>query len=367
MMKKRYLVLEDGTIFEGTAFGSESASIGEIVFTTGMTGYQETISNPSGFGQIVVMTYPLIGNYGINRDDYESIEPAINGLVVRELSEEPSNFRSSMTLGALLELKGIPGIEGIDTRMLTRILRQKGSLKGKLTAAGEELNNSEVVAEVVNYQTPKNLVAMISTKKPYPSPGRGKRVVVIDYGLKHGLLRELNKRDYDVIVVPYDTSTEEILALVPDGILLSNGPGNPTDVEGAVETIKQLIGTAPIFGIGLGHQLLALSYGAKTSKMKIGHSGGNYPVKDLLTGRTELTSQSHGYQVDEASIDESKLEITHRALNDNTVEGLRSQKDATFSVQFHPEASPGPEDAKHLFNRFEELMNASKREGNFNA
>lgn len=366
-MKKRYLVLEDGTIFEGTAFGSENASIGETVFTTGMTGYQETISNPSGFGQIVVMTYPLIGNYGINRDDYESIEPAINGLVVRELCEEPSNFRSTMTLGDLLELKGIPGIEGIDTRMLTRILRQKGSLKGKLTAAGEEINGSETAAEVASYETPKNLVAMISTKKPYPSPGRGKRVVVIDYGLKHGLLRELNKRDYDVIVMPFDASTKEILALVPDGILLSNGPGNPKDVGDAVETIKQLIGKAPIFGIGLGHQLLALSYGAETMKMKIGHSGGNYPVKDLLTGRTELTSQSHGYHVDEASIDTSKLEITHRALNDNSVEGLRNQNDHTFSVQFHPEASPGPEDSKHLFDRFEELMNACNGEGNFNA
>lgn len=367
MMKKRYLVLEDGTIFEGAAFGSEKASIGETVFTTGMTGYQETISNPSGFGQIVVMTYPLIGNYGINRDDYESIEPAINGLVVRELSEEPSNFRSTMTLGELLELKGIPGIQGIDTRKLTRILREKGSLKGKLTSAGEDVELEKVVKEVVDFTTPTNLVAMISTKKPYPSPGRGKRVVVIDYGLKHGLLRELNKHDYDVIVVPYNTSKEEILALVPDGILLSNGPGNPEDVEGAVETIKQLIGKAPIFGIGLGHQLLALSYGARTVKMKIGHSGGNYPVKDLLTGRTELTSQSHGYCVDEASIENTGLEITHKALNDNSVEGIRSKTDAAFSVQFHPEASPGPEDAKHLFERFADLMKASNGKENFNA
>lgn len=367
MMKKRYLVLEDGTIFEGAAFGSDNASIGETVFSTGMTGYQETISNPSGFGQIVVMTYPLIGNYGINRDDYESIEPAINGLVVRELSEEPSNFRSSMTLGDLLVLKGIPGIEGIDTRKLTRILRQKGSLKGKLTAAGEELDMEAVVKEVADFTTPTNVVEMISTKKPYPSPGRGKRVVVIDYGLKHGILRELNKRDYDVIVVPYNTSKEDIMALVPDGILLSNGPGNPEDVEGAVETIKQLLGKTPIFGIGLGHQLLALSYGAKTMKMKIGHSGGNYPVKDLLTGRTELTSQSHGYCIDETSIEGTALEITHRALNDRSIEGIQSKTDAAFSVQFHPEASPGPEDANHLFDRFAELMNARNGEENTNA
>lgn len=220
MMKKRYLVLEDGSIFEGKAFGADSASIGEAVFSTGMTGYQETISNPSGCGQIVVMTYPLIGNYGINRDDYESIDLAINGLVVRELTEEPSNFRSGMSLGDLLSLKGIPGIQEIDTRKLTRLLRDKGSLKGKLTAAGDDIDTAAVLAEVQGYDLPKDLVAKVSTKRPYPSPGHGKRVVVIDYGIKHGILRELNKKNCDVIVVPYDTSSKEILALFPDGILL---------------------------------------------------------------------------------------------------------------------------------------------------
>ena len=268
MMKKRMLILEDGTIFEGIAFGSEEASIGETVFTTGMTGYQETISNPSACGQIIVMTYPLIGNYGINRDDYESIEPAINGIVVRELADEPSNFRSGMTLHELLTMKGIPGIEGIDTRKLTRLIREKGPLKGMLTAAGEEVNAEETVAQVAAHTLPTDLVARVSTKKPYPSPGRGKRVVLIDYGMKHGILRELNNRDCDVIVVPYNTSTKEILSLFPDGIVLSNGPGNPEDVEDAVETIKELLGKAPIFGIGLGHQLFALACGARTMKVE---------------------------------------------------------------------------------------------------
>ncbi len=367
MMKKRYLVLEDGSIFEGKAFGADSASIGEAVFATGMTGYQETISNPSGCGQIVVMTYPLIGNYGINRDDYESIDLAINGLVVRELTEEPSNFRSGMSLGDLLSLKGIPGIQEIDTRKLTRLLRNKGALKGKLTAAGDDIDTAAVLAEVQGYDLPKDLVAKVSTKRPYPSPGHGKRVVVIDYGIKHGILRELNKKECDVIVVPHDTSSKEILALFPDGILLSNGPGNPEDVEGAVETIKELLGKKPIFGIGLGHQLFALACGAKTAKMKNSHIGGNYPVKDLKRNRTDLTSQSHGYEVLEDSLAAAGLEVTHKALNDGCVEGVRSKKYEAIAVQFHPEASPGPHDASYLFDDFIQLMTASNRKENTNA
>ncbi len=367
MMKKRMLILEDGTIFEGIAFGSDEASIGETVFTTGMTGYQETISNPSNCGSIVVMTYPLIGNYGINRDDFESIEPAINGIVVRELADEPSNFRSGMTLDELLTMKGIPGIQGIDTRKLTRLLREKGSLKGILTAAGEEVNIEETVAHRFSITLPKDLVARVSTKKPYPSPGRGERVVLIDYGMKHGILRELNKRDCDVIVVPYNTPQMKFLSLFPDGIVLSNGPGNPEDVEGAVETIKELLGVAPIFGIGLGHQLFALACGARTIKLKNGHRGGNHPVKDLASGRTELTLQNHGYAVDETSLEGTDLEVTHKALNDGSIEGLKSASYQAFSVQFHPEASPGPEDSNHLFDRFTELMNTNSRKEQFNA
>lgn len=362
------LILEDGTVFEGVAFGSEEATIGETVFTTGMTGYQETISNPSNCGAIVVMTYPLVGNYGINRDDFESIEPAMNGIVVRELAEEPSNFRSGMSLGDLLIQKGIPGIQGIDTRKLTRILREKGPLKGILTAAGEPVENIETEIQTVQaYDLPTDLVARVSTKRPYPSPGRGERVVLIDYGMKHGILRELNKRGCDIVVVPYSTTAEEVNSLFPDGIVLTNGPGNPEDVEGAVETIKQLLGTAPIFGIGLGHQLFALASGARTVKLKNGHRGSNHPVKDLETGRTELTAQNHGYAVDEASLEGTDLKVTHKALNDDSIEGLESTKYTAFSVQFYPEASPGPEDASHLFDRFTKLMTANSRKEQFNA
>ena len=367
MMKKRMLILEDGTVFEGAAFGSDNASVGETVFTTGMTGYQEAISNPSNFGSIIVMTYPLIGNYGINRDDFESIETAVNGLVVRELEEEPSNFRSGMSLGDVLTMKGIPGIQGIDTRKLTRILREKGSLKGILTAVGEEFSVDEKIAEVAAYKLPTDLVARVSTKKAYPSPGRGNRVVLIDCGMKHGILRELNKRNCDVIVVPYNTSASVILSLFPDGIVLSNGPGNPTDVQVTIDTIKELLGIAPIFGIGLGHQLLALACGATTVKLKNGHRGGNHPVKDLLTGRTELTVQNHGYAVNEESLNGTNLEVTHKALNDGSIEGLKHTEYNAFSVQFHPEASPGPEDANHLFDRFTNLMKTNNWKENINA
>lgn len=346
------LILEDGTTFEGVAFGADNASIGETVFTISMTGYQEIITNPSSYGQIMVMTYPQIGNYGINRDDFESIETAVTGLVVRELIEEPSNFRSGMCLDDLLKAKGIPGIQGIDTRKLTRILREKGPLKGILTAAGETVLVDQVLAEVTAYALPRNLVARVSTKRPYPSPGRGKRVVVIDYGMKHGILRELNKRDCDVIVVPYHTSANAILSLFPDGIVLTNGPGSPEDVDGAAETIKELIGKAPIFGMGLGHQLFALACGARILKLKNGHRGGNHPVKDLESGRIELTVQNHRYVVDEASIEGTNLVVTHKALNDGSVEGVRHTENNAFTVQFHPDASPGPEDANHLFDRF---------------
>ncbi|MHA6258640.1 carbamoyl phosphate synthase small subunit [Sporosarcina sp. CAU 1771] len=360
-MKKRMLILEDGTIFEGVAFGAENASIGETVFTTSMTGYQEIISNPSGYGQIIVMTYPLIGNYGINRDDFESIETAVNGLVVRELSDEPSNFRSGMSLGDVLKMKGIPGIQGIDTRKLTRILREKGPLKGILTAAGEIVSVDKTISELIAYALPKNLVAQVSTKKPYPSPGRGKRVVVIDYGMKHGILRELNKRDCDVIVVPFNTPSNVILSLFPDGIVLTNGPGDPADVQGATDIISELIGKAPIFGMGLGHQLFALTCGAEIIKLQNGHRGGNHPVKNLETGRTELTSQSHRYSVDEASLEGTNLVVTYKALNDGSVEGIRNTEGTAFSVQFLPDASPGPEDANHLFDKFIDLMEMHTR------
>jgi len=358
-MMKRSLILETGDVFSGTAFGSTDASEGEIVFTTGMTGYQETLSDPSYCGQIVTMTYPLIGNYGINRDDFESIEPAIKGMVVRELAETPSNFRSDATLNELFTLKNIPGIEGVDTRKLTRIIREFGSVKGMLSAAGQEVDVEATVQKLKQTSFPTNQVAQVSTKRPYPSPGRGKRVVLVDFGMKHGILRELNKRDCDVTVVPYNTTAEEIMAIYPDGIMLSNGPGDPKDVPEAITMIQNLIGKIPIFGICLGHQLFALASGGDTFKLKFGHRGANHPVKDLESGRTEMTSQNHGYAVDPESLKGTRLEVTHTALNDGTVEGLKHMDVAAFTVQYHPEASPGPEDSNHLFDRFIEMMNAN--------
>ncbi|WP_394187314.1 carbamoyl phosphate synthase small subunit [Paenisporosarcina quisquiliarum] len=356
-MMKRSLILETGDVFTGLAFGSEKESAGEVVFTTGMTGYQETLSDPSYCGQIVTMTYPLIGNYGINRDDFESIEPAIKGMVVRELADMPSNFRSDASLNELFLLKEIPGIQGVDTRKLTRIIREFGSVKGYFTEAGVEVNVEEIVTKLKQTTFPTDQVKQVSTKRPYPSPGRGKRVVLVDFGMKHGILRELNKRNCDVVVVPYNTTAEEIMAIYPDGIMLSNGPGDPKDVPEAINMLKEIIGKIPVFGICLGHQLFALASGGDTFKLKFGHRGANHPVKDLKTGRTELTSQNHGYTVDPESLVKTRLEVTHVALNDGTVEGLKHLDLPAFTVQYHPEASPGPEDSNHLFDQFIELMN----------
>ncbi|MFD0943267.1 carbamoyl phosphate synthase small subunit [Savagea faecisuis] len=366
-MITRYLILEDGTIFEGRAFGSNEASVGHVVFATGMTGYQETISNPSSAGQMIVMTYPAIGNYGINRDDYESIEPALNGLIAREYCDEPSNFRSGMSLGKLLELKGIPGIDEIDTRHLTLHLRDNGTLRGMITEAGATLDEAKALATLKEYEAPTNLVASVSTQKAYPSPGLGERVVLIDYGMKHGILRELNKRDCDVIVVPHDTDVETIASLFPDGILLSNGPGNPEHLQQQIETIQSLLGKYPIFGIGLGHQLLALATGAKVQKMKHGRYGSNHPVKNLKTNRTELTSQCHGYEIVRESLEGTGMEVTHVALNDESVQGIADESRHAFSVQFHPEGSPGPIDAVGLFDDFIQAIKAVRRKGSHNA
>jgi carbamoyl-phosphate synthase small subunit len=362
---KKQLILEDGTIFIGEGFGSEEATIGEVVFNTGMTGYQEILSDPSYCGQIVTLTYPLIGNYGINRDDFESISPAVQGLVVRENADFPSNWRSELSLDAYLKMKSIPGIAGIDTRKLTKIIRQHGTLKGSICGMNE--NPDEVIATLKSRSLPNDQVNQVSTKTAYPSPGRGHRVVLVDFGLKHGILRELNDRNCDVVVVPFNTTADEILSLSPDGIMLSNGPGDPKDVPKAIEMIKGLLGKVPMFGICLGHQLFALACGADTEKMKFGHRGSNHPVKDLRTGKVALTSQNHGYTVTEESIRGTELEVTHIALNDGTVEGLAHKTEAAFTVQYHPEASPGPDDANGLFNQFIELVEAEKKEAVTNA
>ncbi|MGE6258684.1 carbamoyl phosphate synthase small subunit [Heyndrickxia sporothermodurans] len=346
----RQLILEDGTIMIGKAFGSEIETIGEVVFTTGMTGYQETITDPSFCGQIVTLTYPLIGNYGINRDDFESIQPAIKGLIVKEAADFPSNWRNEMTLDEFLKLKNIPGISGLDTRKLTRIIRRFGTLKGAI--CNESANPEEVIKLLKSKIMPTNQVEQVSTQKPYPSPGRGHHVVLVDFGSKHGILRELNKRDCDVTVVPYNTKASEILSLKPDGVMLSNGPGDPKDVPEAIHMIRELLGEVPLFGICLGHQLFALASGADTYKLKFGHRGSNHPVKDLRTGKVFFTSQNHGYAVSEESIDTSLIRVTQRNLNDGTIEGLEHQIHPAFTVQYHPEASPGPEDTNFLFDQF---------------
>jgi len=355
---KRQLILEDGTIMIGDAFGGDVDKIGEVVFNTGMTGYQEILSDPSYCGQIITMTYPLIGNYGINRDDFESIIPSLSGLIVKEVADFPSNWRSGFSLDEYMKIKNIPGISGIDTRKLTKMIRERGTVKGVICSITKdpEMMLHQVRATVL----PKNQVQKVSTKKAYPSPGRGHRVVVVDFGMKHGILRELNNRNCDVIVVPHNTTAEEIMNLCPDGIMLTNGPGNPENVPEAIQMIKGVLGKVPLFGICLGHQLFALACGAETEKMKFGHRGSNHPVKDLKTGKVALTSQNHGYTVNADSVIGTDMEITHIALNDGTVEGLKHKEFDAFTVQYHPEASPGPEDANYLFDQFITMIEQAK-------
>jgi len=357
-MKKK-LILESGEVFNGVGFGAEQETAGEVVFNTGMTGYQELISDPSYCGQIVCITYPLIGNYGINRDDYESIEPAIKGLIVKELCDLPSNFRTQITLDELFKKKKLSGISGIDTRRLTRILRSKGVTKGKIVNADADEN--DVIEELKSTQFPTNQVEQVSTKTPYASPGRGLKVVLVDFGSKLGIIRELSQRNCDIIVMSHDTTAEEILLMNPDGIMLSNGPGDPEDNAEALVMIQKLMGKVPIFGICLGHQLIGLACGAKTYKLKFGHRGGNHPVLDLEKNKVAITSQNHGYAIDQESLKNTDLVETHIALNDKTNEGVKHKIHPCFSVQYHPEASPGPEDANYLFDEFITLMEDFKK------
>ncbi len=359
-MMKRQLILEDGSIFVGKAFGSDIEKSGEVVFNTGMTGYQEILSDPSYCAQIVTLTYPLIGNYGINRDDFESINPSIHGLIVKEATEVPSYWRNEMTLDELLRVKGIPGLAGIDTRKLTKLIRANGTLKGKMCSM--DVLTEKIIRDLQETPLKRNQVEQVSIKAPYASPGRGYRIVLVDFGMKHGILRELTKRKCDVVVVPYHTSAEEILRLNPDGVMLSNGPGDPKDVPEAIEMIQGILGKIPLFGICLGHQLFALACGADSQKMKFGHRGSNHPVMDMKTGRVAITSQNHGYTVEAKSLEATDLEITHVAVNDETIEGVKHSVHAAFSVQYHPEASPGPEDSNALFDDFITLITTFKGE-----
>ncbi len=344
------LYLEDGTLFEGISFGAEGEQVGEVVFNTGMTGYQEVLSDPSYCGQIVTMTYPLIGNYGITRDDFEAVRPFVHGFVVRRHEEVPSNWRAQYNLGTLLKEYGIAGISGIDTRMLTRKIRSAGTMKA-IIATGDA--RAEELRERLNADALlRDQVSRVSTRSVFNSPGKGERIVLVDFGSKSGILRDLTNRGCDVVVVPHDSTAEAILRLRPDGVLLSNGPGDPKDVPHAVRMIQELLGKLPIFGICLGHQLFALACGADTEKLKFGHRGGNHPVKDLESGRCYITSQNHSYAVSEASVEGTGLRVTHINNNDGTVEGLRHALHPAFSVQYHPEASPGPFDSSYLFDDF---------------
>ena len=349
-MYDRKLVLEDGTVFLGTAFGCLDEMIGEVVFNTGMTGYQEILSDPSYFGHMVSMSSFLIGNYGINDQDFESFAPSASALIVKEYCEVPSNWRSTKTLSELLKVKGVPGLCHVDTRALTIKIREHGVIRGMIA----DINKSdEEILEVLKATPILNRhVEHVSTKMVYSAPGKGHRVVLVDFGAKKGIIRELTARGCEVIVVPFHTTAEQISQLNPHGVVLSNGPGDPKDVVEALPMIREIQAKYPLMGICLGHQLFALANGADTKKMKFGHRGCNHPVKDLATNKVHITSQNHGYEVCRESINGTPLEVTHVALNDNTVEGLKHKDYKAFTVQYHPEASPGPDDASYLFDRF---------------
>jgi carbamoyl-phosphate synthase small subunit len=369
------LALENGTVFTGEAFGAPGEVTGEVVFNTSLTGYQEILTDPSYAGQIVTMTSPLIGNYGVNDEDLESVKPQVSGFIVKEYFEFYSNFRSQSSLGGWLEKFGITGIQGIDTRMLTKLIRTVGAMRGIVSTVDLDEESLVAKARSVHGMEGLDLTKKVTVHDPYTwierdeTPfalppisdikshnGRRWKVVVYDYGVKRNILRRLASYGCSLTVVPSDYSAKEVLAMDPDGIFLSNGPGDPAAVRYAIQNIKQLVGKKPIFGICLGHQLLALALGGKTFKLKFGHRGANHPVKNLLTGTIEITSQNHGFAVDPESLDPVSIEITHSNLNDGTNEGLRHRQMPIFSVQYHPEASPGPHDSDYLFRQFVAMM-----------
>lgn len=350
------IILEDGQEYYGFGFGADKSSVLEIVFNTSMVGYQEILSDPSYTYQAVVMTYPLIGNYGMADDDFERDTPTVGALIVREYNDEPSNFRSTATLSEVMKKFGVPGIYGVDTRKLNRSIRDFGSRKVLITDADTPLEEGLKILKTT--VIPTDAVSRVSCKEIMTSHAEVEKfhVVAIDCGMKMNIVRSLNKRGCKVTAVPWNATSEEITKLNPDGIFISNGPGDPTDVPETIETIKKLIGTRPIFGICLGHQIIALSYGAKTYKLKFGHRGGNHPVRNLETNKIEITSQNHSYAVDANSLKDTPLSLTHVNILDNTVEGVKCDKDKVFSVQYHPESAPGPQDSEYLFDRFIDMM-----------
>ncbi len=354
------LILEDGSVYEGQSFGSTATSIGEVVFNTSLTGYQEIATDPSYRFQIVIMTYPHIGNYGVEQLVDQSAGPQVAGFVVRDVIEEPSNARSEQTLGEYFDRTKIAAISGVDTRALTRKIRNEGAMRGMITT--EERSLDELMAQI--RQAPSmsglDLVTHVSTPRSYsfeenPATSR-RRVAMVDFGVKRDILRQLAQHGCDVTVYPARTPAEEILAQRFDGLMLSNGPGDPEPVTYAQENIRKLIGKLPIFGICLGHQLLGLALGGRTYKLKFGHRGGNHPVKDLRTGRVEITAQNHGFAVDPESLAEKDVEFTHINLNDQTLEGFRHRREPVLAVQYHPEAAPGPHDSFYLFTDFMKMI-----------
>ncbi|MDR1591398.1 MAG: glutamine-hydrolyzing carbamoyl-phosphate synthase small subunit [Prevotellaceae bacterium] len=357
MNYNKKIVLENGLEFYGRGFGADREAINEIVFNTSMVGYQEIMSDPSYTGQMVVMTYPLIGNYGITDEDYETKFPTLGGLIVREYNDMPSNFRYTKTLCEVLEEHNIPGISDVDTRQITRIIRSEGLQRVIITSA--ETPRAEALAKIAASARMTDVVAQVSCKKRWFSRAANHKydIVAIDCGIKYNIIREMNLRGCNVTVVPYNMSAEEILAFSPDALFISNGPGDPQDVPSVIEVVKRLRGKLPIFGICLGYQMIALAYGAKTFKMKFGHRGGNHPVKDLTTGKIRITSQNHSYAVDIDSLQGTDLTLTHINLLDNTAEGIACDADAVFAVQYHPESAPGPQDNSYLFDRFIHIIN----------
>ena len=354
------IVLENGREFYGYGFGADKEAICELVFNTSMVGYQEILSDPSYTGQMVVMTYPLIGNYGINSEDYETKFPSVGGLIVREYNDEPSNFRCTLTLGEMMEEVKIPGIWGVDTRCIAHIIRDEGCQKVMLTSA--DTPHEEAMRRLREFEQPHDLVAQVSCRKRWLSctPNHRYNVVAVDCGIKHNIIRCLNSLGCNVTVVPYDTSVDDILKLRPTGVFFSNGPGDPKDLQNVSETINGLKGKLPIFGICMGHQLIAQSYGARIYKLKFGHRGGNHPVKNLETGHIEITSQNHNFAIDADSLASTPLKVTHINLLDNTVEGVECREDRVFSVQYHPESAPGPQDSNYLFKKFIKIMEEYK-------
>ena len=354
------LILEDGSEYYGVGFGADKEAVCEIVFNTSMAGYQEIISDPSYTDQAIVMSYPLIGNYGITDEDFESKMINLGALIVREVNEFPSNFRFTRTLSELLEDSDVPGIYGVDTRKLVRSIRDFGSRKVLITGADTTLE--EGLEKLKNTELRRDMVARCSSKKRWYSRTSNHKynVVAIDCGMKMNIVRSLNKRGCKVIIVPWNTSAADIEKYKPDGVFISNGPGDPTDVPPVIETIKTLRGRHVIFGICLGHQIISLAYGAKTYKLKFGHRGGNHPVRNLETGKIEITSQNHSYAVDNDSLAETDLTATHINLLDNTIEGVECKADKVFSVQYHPESAPGPQDSAYLFDKFVQLMKEDK-------